>query len=75
MVTPPAIFPVTFTPRSEEKKRWVMSEVEDPGYTLKDKRETRWDILHEDGGKPWTWEGLTLKYAEPEKKKVYPDFV
>ena len=65
-------FPVNITPRSEAKRQFIMDCCEDPGYTLKDKKENKWDIVHEKDGKPWTWDGLAPHYEVPATKKVYP---
>ena len=65
-------FPVNITPRSEAKRQFIMDGCEDAGYTLKDKKEDKWDILHEADGKPWTWQGLAPHYEVPATTKVYP---
>ena len=65
-------FPVNIKPRNEAKREFIMDCCEDPGYTLKDKKESKWDILHEKDDKPWTWDGLAPHYEAPATKKVYP---
>lgn len=67
-------FPVSITARSEEKRRFIM-DVEDGGFTLKDKKEGRWDIEHEKDGKLFTWQGLAPTYQVPAVPRVYPDGV
>ncbi|KAI7555005.1 hypothetical protein KC317_g13125 [Hortaea werneckii] len=65
-------FPVDITPRSEGKKRYILDGCEDAGYTLKDKKEDRWDLTHRADGKLWDWDGLAPAYEEPKVPKVYP---
>ncbi|KAK4545499.1 hypothetical protein LTR36_002849 [Oleoguttula mirabilis] len=65
-------FPVDITVRTEEKRQFIMEASPDAGYTLKDKAEDKWDIVHEADGKPWTWQGLAPYYEPPAVPKVYP---
>lgn len=72
VITMPKPFPVDIKVRSEEKRRYILKESPDAGYYLKDEKETRWDLVHEKDGKPWTWEGLAEPWVEPAVPKVYP---
>ena len=65
-------FPVEIVPRSEEKKRFILDGCQDPGYTLTETKEDRWDLVHAPEGRLWDWEGLAPEYVEPKEKKVYP---
>ena len=73
-------FPLIIEARSEEKKRFILDGCPEPGYWLKSKSETRWDIQHENGEKitygedrkAWTWDGLSVPYEKPATPKVYP---
>lgn len=64
-------FPVDIKVRSEEKRNFIMTT--EPGYTLKTKREGRWDVVHDPDVTPWTWEGLAPHYEAPAVPRVYPD--
>lgn len=69
-------FPCDIKVRSEAKRRWIMSESEDAGYTVKAseaERTDRWDIVRPEGEeKIYTWEGLTTPFKKPNKIPVYP---
>lgn len=66
-------FPLEIKARTEEKKRFILDGCPDPGYTLKDKPENRWDIVHQDSSEAWTWGGLSEPYEVPAVPKVYPE--
>lgn len=65
-------FPVNIEVRSESKRRYIMEASPDAGYTLKEKKEDRWDQTHIENGKPWDWQGLAPHYEVPAVRKVYP---
>lgn len=73
VITMSKSFPVEIVPRCEEKRQFIKDLDLDPGYTLKDQKQTKWDIVHEQDGGDWTWEGLAPRYKTPAIPKVYPE--
>lgn len=68
-------FPMDIKPRSEAKRQFILDGCPDPGYTLKEKKETRWDQTFIENGKPWSWQDLITPYEQPKVPRVYPDGV
>ncbi|KAK0308869.1 hypothetical protein LTR01_004749 [Friedmanniomyces endolithicus] len=62
VITMPKPFKADIRVRSEEKRRQILNDCPDAGYTIMDnesERKTRWDVVRQPGEHLYRWDGLT----------------